>query len=86
MFYKEKIDTGSSDESMSLGPTNADTNEAEAPFSSIVNPAYDSGASQATCKTEKKMGPKKLPVRIEPSMTLRRVRIKASRVPNKLKP
>jgi len=39
---------------MSIGPTNTDTKEAEGPFSSIVNSAHDSGASQATCQAEKK--------------------------------
>ena len=81
MFYKEKIDTGSGDESMSIGSTNADTKEAEGPFSAVVNPTDDCGASQATCQAEKKSGPKKAPARIERSMTLRRVTIKASRVP-----
>jgi hypothetical protein len=54
LFYKEKIDTDSSGESMSIGPTNADTNEAEGSFSSIVNPAHGSGASQDTCQAEKR--------------------------------
>ena len=65
---------------MSIGPTNTDTKEAEGPFSSILNSAHDSGASQATCQAEKKSGPKKVPARIERSMTLRRVTIKASQV------
>jgi hypothetical protein len=45
LFYKEKIDTGRSDESMSIGSTNADNNEAEGSFSAVVNPTHDCGAS-----------------------------------------
>lgn len=56
MFYKEKIDQDSSDESMSICAINTDTKEAEGSFSSIVNPEHDSGASQATCQAEKKSG------------------------------
>ena len=41
---------------MSIGPKNADTKEAEWFFSSIVNPAHDSGASKVTCQAEKKSG------------------------------
>ena len=44
-FIKEKIDTGRSDESMSIGFTSADTNEAEGSFSAVVNFTHDWGAS-----------------------------------------
>jgi hypothetical protein len=44
-FYKEKIDTGRSDESMSIGPKNPDTSEVKGSFSSVVNPTHDCGPS-----------------------------------------
>jgi hypothetical protein len=44
-FIKEKIDTGRSDESMSIGFTNADANEAEGSFFAVVNPTHGCGAS-----------------------------------------
>jgi hypothetical protein len=45
LFYKGKIDTDRSDESMSIGPKNVDTNVAEGSFSSVVNPTHACGAS-----------------------------------------
>ena len=43
--FIRKINTGRSDESMSIGSTNADTNEAERSYSAVVNPTHDCGAS-----------------------------------------